>query len=203
MVLLLCVFVCMLVHRECYLSCCSISCSAHWRKKKESPQKKIRCFWRRRKGRRGPCSPWSPLTLWVENLSWLPDCIRLKPGLAGEMRADGRRGMYIYSLVTNTRICLCSAGCVKPTLTTAAWWAWVRVAVCACGSSGAGGPHRWCGLLRAKAGSWHDGGGEAHWWLDITTEMLLYTATVRLHSATDIKDLSYFNQIKRSFCRRF
>lgn len=198
MILSLCIFSCLLVHRGCYLSCCSISCSARWRKKKGRPQQKIKCFWRRRKGSRRPCCPWSPLTLWVENPSRLVSCIRPKPGLAGELRADGRHGMYlcvsVYIHLCNkhSHVPLCSAGCVKPTLTAPAWWAWVRPAVCVCGSSGAGGPRGWCGLLRVKAGSWLDGEEEVHWWLDITMETLLYTATVpvRLHSATNIKDSS-------------
>lgn len=95
----------MLAHRECYLSCCSISRSPPWREKIERPRQKIKCFWRRRwKGRRPACSLYSPLTLWVGNRPLLLSCIHPKLGLAGELRADGRRGMHLYinAHVTNT-----------------------------------------------------------------------------------------------------
>lgn len=73
---------------------------------------------------------------------------------------------------------LWSAGCVKWTSATAAWWVWVTTAASVCGSLGRVGPRGWWGPLRARAGSWHAGEEEARCWLAITTAMWLYTAAV-------------------------
>lgn len=67
------------LHREYYLSCCSISSSAPTRKEEE------RFHWR--KGRIRACSPWWPSTLSVGSPSWLLGCTHPAPGPAGELRA--------------------------------------------------------------------------------------------------------------------
>lgn len=85
----------------------------------------------------------------------------------------------------NLYLRVCSSGCVKQTLAAPAWWAWVRAAVCVCGSSGPGGPPGCCRPPRARAGSWLDGGERERCWLDITTETSPCTATVRLLSTTN------------------
>lgn len=110
------------------------------------------------------------------------------------------RSCFCVSAYMHSHLHLSSAGCVKPTWTAPAWWAWVRAAVCVCGSLGASEPRGWCGLLRAMAGSWLDGGRDIRWWLDITTETLPYTATVRarLHSAT-LKTFQSLLSIKKVF----